>query len=101
MARFANVAFSDGSLLYGFNERVNKNQPISAPNDVKRYFITPQESGELCLVSGLMAKDKEILFPKLDSNLNLIKFSNIAKLFLKEKGYSVFECKSEMKQEIL
>ena len=52
-ARFANVAFSDGSLLHGFNQRISKNQPLSAPNDVKRYFVTPQESGELCLMSGL------------------------------------------------
>jgi FlaA1/EpsC-like NDP-sugar epimerase len=54
MARFANVAFSDGSLLHGFNQRFAKKQPFSAPNDVRRYFVTPQESGELCLLSGLL-----------------------------------------------
>ena len=59
MARFANVAFSDGSLLHGFNQRIEKRQPIAAPNDIKRYFVTPQESGELCLMScifGLVGK---------------------------------------------
>ena len=56
MARFANVAFSDGSLLHGFNQRFAKRQPISAPCDVKRYFVTPQESGELCLLAGLLRR---------------------------------------------
>ena len=64
-ARFANVAFSDGSLLHGFGERLNKKQPLSAPLDVQRYFISPKEAGELCLVSCLFGEDKEILFPKL------------------------------------
>ena len=64
-ARFANVAFSDGSLLHGFNQRFAKRQPISAPNDVRRYFVTPQESGELCLLSGLLGNTREIFFPKL------------------------------------
>ena len=61
-ARFANVAFSDGSLLYGFTQRLNKNQPISAPNDVKRFFINSQESGELCLLSSVFGKNREIFF---------------------------------------
>ena len=64
MARFANVAFSDGSLLHGFNQRILKKQPIAAPNDVSRYFITPQESGELCLISGLIGENRDIFFPK-------------------------------------
>ena len=64
-ARFANVAFSDGSLLHGFNQRFTKQQPISAPNDVRRYFVTPQESGELCLMSCLLGQNRDIFFPKL------------------------------------
>ena len=63
-ARFANVAFSDGSLLHGFNQRFAKKQPISAPNDVRRYFVTPQESGELCLMSCLLGENREIFFPQ-------------------------------------
>ena len=65
MARFANVAFSDGSLLHGFNQRFAKRQPLSAPNDVRRYFVTPQESGELCLLSGLFGKNRDIFFELL------------------------------------
>ena len=68
MARFANVAFSDGSLLHGFNQRFAKKQPFSAPNDVRRYFITSQESGELCLIAGLLGNNRDILFPKLSEN---------------------------------
>ena len=95
MARFANVAFSDGSLLHGFNQRFNKKQPFSAPNDVRRYFVTPQESGELCLLSGLLGKNREIYFPKLSEHLHLITFSDIAKRYLKEMGYVPTECSSE------
>ena len=67
-ARFANVAFSDGSLLHGFNQRFAKRQPISAPNDVRRYFVTPQESGELCLMSCLLGENRDIFFPKLSES---------------------------------
>ena len=67
-ARFANVAFSDGSLLHGFNQRIQKRQPISAPNDVKRYFVTPKESGELCLMSSLLGENRDIFFPKLSKS---------------------------------
>lgn len=95
MARFANVAFSDGSLLHGFNQRFAKQQPFSAPNDVRRYFVTPQESGELCLLSGLFGNNREIFFPKLSEELHLIKFSEIASTYLKERGYSPVECNSE------
>ena len=94
-ARFANVAFSDGSLLHGFNQRFLKKQPISAPNDVERYFITPKESGELCMLSCLLGKNKEIFFPKLDENLDLIKFNHIAIKYLNEKGYEPYLCDSE------
>ena len=74
MARFANVAFSDGSLLHGFNQRFTKKQPFSAPNDVRRYFVTPQESGELCLLSGLLGNNRDIFFPKLSKKLHLTAF---------------------------
>ena len=95
MARFANVAFSDGSLLHGFNQRFSKNQPISAPNDVRRYFVTPQESGELCLLSGILGNNRDIFFPKLSEELNLITFTEIAVRYLRSRGYEPYECKSE------
>ena len=95
MARFANVAFSDGSLLHGFNQRFAKKQPFSAPNDVRRYFVTPQESGELCLLSGLLGNNRDIFFPKLSEKLHLITFSEIAVRYLRERGYEPFECESE------
>ena len=95
MARFANVAFSDGSLLHGFNQRFAKKQPFSAPNDVRRYFLTPQESGELCLLSGLFGNNIDIFFPKLSEKLHLIRFSDIAVRYLRERGYEPFECESE------
>ena len=95
MARFANVAFSDGSLLHGFNQRFAKKQPLAAPNDVRRYFVTPQESGELCLLSGLLGNNRDIFFPKLSENLHLITFSEIAVRFLRERGYEPYECASE------
>ena len=95
MARFANVAFSDGSLLHGFNQRFLKRQPFSAPNDVRRYFVTQQESGELCLLSGLLGQNRDIFFPKLSEKLHLITFSEIAKSYLKERGYNPYECQSE------
>ena len=95
MARFANVAFSDGSLLHGFNQRFAKKQPFSAPNDVRRYFVTPQESGELCLLSGLLGNNRDIFFPKLSEKLHLITFSEIAVRYLSERGYEPYECESE------
>jgi len=95
MARFANVAFSDGSLLHGFNQRFSKRQPFSAPNDVRRYFVTPQESGELCLLSGLLGGNRDIFFPKLSEKLHLITFSEVAVRYLRERGYEPYECESE------
>ena len=94
-ARFANVAFSDGSLLHGFNQRVQKHQPIVAPNDVKRYFVIPKESGELCLMSCIFGENRDIFFPKLSENLHLITFSDIAIRYLKEIGYEPYLCQSE------
>ena len=94
-ARFANVAFSDGSLLHGFNQRIEKNQPIVAPNDVKRYFVTPKESGELCLMSCLFGENRDIFFPKLSENLHLVSFADIAVKYLKDLGYEPYICKDE------
>jgi hypothetical protein len=95
MARFANVAFYDGSLLHGFNQRFSKCQPISAPRDVRRYFVTPQESGELCLMSCLLGENRDIFFPKLDDKLHLITFSEVARHYLLDLGYEPYECASE------
>jgi UDP-N-acetylglucosamine 4,6-dehydratase len=94
-ARFANVAFSDGSLLHGFNQRMNKRQPIAAPTDVKRYFVTPKESGELCLMSCLLGDKLDIFYPKLSENLQLTPFSDIAVRFLESRGYEPYACSSE------
>ena len=94
-ARFANVAFSDGSLLHGFNQRVDKRQPIAAPNDIKRYFITPQESGELCLMSCIFGENRDIFFPKLSESLHLISLADIAIKYLKDKGFEPYLCNTE------
>jgi len=94
-ARFANVAFSDGSLLHGFNQRIQKRQPIAAPNDIKRYFVTPQESGELCLMSCIFGNNRDIFFPKLSEALHLISFADIAERYLKQLGYQPHLCESE------
>jgi len=94
-ARFANVAFSDGSLLHGFNQRILKRQPIAAPNDVKRYFVTPKESGELCLMSCIFGENRDVFFPKLNESLHLISFSDIAIKYLKFRGYEAYLCDSE------
>ena len=94
-ARFANVAFSDGSLLHSFNQRLLLNQPIVAPDDVKRYFVTPKESGELCLISALLGENRDIFFPKLSKELELTKFSDIAIKFLDARGYEPKICFNE------
>ena len=94
MARFANVAFSDG-FYYGFNQRFSKRQPLAVPKDVRRYFITPKEAGELCLLSGLVGNNRDIFFPKLSKNLHLVSFSKLACRYLRELGYKPYECNSE------
>lgn len=94
-ARFANVAFSDGSLLHGFNQRIQKKQPLVAPSDIKRYFVTPKESGELCLMSCIFGENRDVFFPKLSENLHLITFSDIAVKYLAELGLEPFICSSE------
>lgn len=94
-ARFANVAFSDGSLLHGFNQRIQKRQPIVAPNDIKRYFVIPSESGELCLMSCIFGENRDIFFPKLSEDLHLITFADIAVKYLEALGYTPYLCNNE------
>ena len=94
-ARFANVAFSNGSLLDGFVSRLNKNQPIACPNDVQRFFVSAQESGQICLLACIFGRSGEIFFPKLDMQNDLIKFSDILPEFLNEHGFTPLFCDSE------
>lgn len=94
-ARFANVAFSDGSLLHGFDNRLKKRQPIAAPSDVRRYFLTPKESGELCLLSCIFGKNRDIFFPKINIEKNLLSFSELAIKYLHLKGYEAYLCENE------
>jgi FlaA1/EpsC-like NDP-sugar epimerase len=100
-ARFANVAFSDGSLLHGFNQRIMKRQPIVAPNDIKRYFVIPEESGQLCLMSCVFGENRDIFFPKLSESLHLITFADIAVKYLNNLGYQPFLCKDEEEARLL
>ena len=94
-ARFANVAFSNGSLPAGFIERVMKQQPLSCPSDVKRYFVSPQESGEICLSACVLGESGDIFFPKLDPEKDLVNFADIAVAFLAQLGFKPDICKSE------
>lgn len=94
-ARFANVAFSNGSLPLGFLERLNKRQPWSCPLDIRRFFVSPQESGELCLMASVMGESGDIFFPKLDEQRNMIPFDQIAIDLLHELGYEPDICQSE------
>ena len=98
-ARFANVAFSNGSLLAGFVERIMKNQPLSSPYDVKRYFVSPEESGQICMLACLLGQSREIFFPKLNEN-QMMTFSSIADIFLQTLGYEVKYCASEEEARI-
>jgi len=94
-ARFANVAFSNGSLPAGFIERIMKKQPLSSPSDVRRYFVSPAESGEICLIACMLGNSGEILFPKLDPEKDLVNFADIAKAFLQHLGFQADVCKTE------
>ncbi len=94
-ARFANVAFSNGSLLQGFLKRIEKNQPLSCPNDIKRFFVTPKQSGEICLLSTFLGDTGNIFFPKLDFEKDQIYFREIALSFLNFKNYKPYLAKSE------
>lgn len=93
-ARFANVAFSNGSLPAGFVARLQKLQPISAPSDVKRYFVSPEESGQICMLSCMLGKNREIFYPRLEK-AQMMTFDKIATAFLEEHGYEIFRCKSD------
>jgi FlaA1/EpsC-like NDP-sugar epimerase len=93
-ARFANVAFSNGSLPAGFLERIRKLQPISAPSDVKRYFVSPDESGQICMLSAMLGGNREIFFPKLKEN-QMMTFDAIAKELLWTCGYEIVYCESD------
>lgn len=93
-ARFANVAFSNGSLPAGFIARLQKLQPISAPSDVKRYFVSPEESGQICMLSCMLCDNREIFFPRLEE-AQMMTFDKIATAFLEKHGYEVLECDSD------
>ena len=94
-ARFANVAFSDGSLPHGFLHRITKRQPLSAPNDVKRYFMSHEEAGQICVLSCVLGEYADVFFPQLEAGLNEKTFSDIAVDLLKQLGYEPVECATE------
>ncbi len=93
-ARFANVAFSNGSLPAGFLERIRKLQPLSAPSDVKRYFVSPEESGQICMLACMLGGNREIFFPKL-KEAQMMTFDAIGTALLKEYGYEALACTSD------
>lgn len=93
-ARFANVAFSNGSLPAGFLERINKRQPISAPSDVKRYFVSPEESGQICMLAAILGGNRNIFFPKLEE-AQMTSFDKIAEDLLTVMGYKIDYCSSD------
>lgn len=93
-ARFANVAFSNGSLLDGFINRINKKQPLSSPKDVVRYFVSPEESGQICLLACVLGRSADIFFPKLDES-TMRNFADIAVSFLSHLGFIPDFCDTE------
>ena len=93
-ARFANVAFSNGSLPAGFLARISKLQPLSAPSDVRRYFVSPEESGQICMLACMLGKNREIFFPNLE-DAQMMTFDTIARELLKEQGFEVLECETD------
>lgn len=94
-ARFANVAFSNGSLLDGYLQRIYKNQPLSCPSDIKRFFVSPEESGQICLLATFLSKSGEIFFPKFDFNKDQIYFKDITIKFIEALGLKPEICNSE------
>lgn len=94
-ARFANVAFSDGSLLAGMLNRIAAGQPIGAPNDVRRYFISAQEASELCLLAAYLCQSGDVFFPKLTPDEDLKSFTDIAEIILRHHGYGILPCASD------
>ena len=93
-ARFANVAFSNGSLPAGFLARIQKLQPLSAPSDVRRFFVSPEESGQICLLSCILGENRAIFFPKLEE-AQMMTFDAIGTKLLEVQGYEVLECSSD------
>ena len=93
-ARFANVAFSNGSLPDGWIHRLQKRQPLAAPSDVKRYFVSPEESGQICMLACILGNGGEIFFPKLNED-KMLTFSSICDDFLKAEGFTKKECGSD------
>lgn len=93
-ARFANVAFSNGSLPAGFLARIQKLQPLSAPSDVRRYFVSPEESGQICMLACMLGENREIFFPKL-AEAQMMRFDEIATHLLETQGYEVLRCESD------
>ena len=94
-ARFANVAFSNGSLLDGFVNRLNKKQPLSCPSDIKRFFVTPEQSGQICLLATFLGESGNIFFPKLDFDKDQIYFKDIALDFIRNNGFEPVLVESE------
>lgn len=93
-ARFANVAFSNGSLPDGWIHRIMKKQPLAAPNDVKRYFVSPEESGQICMLACILGKNGEVFFPKLGAD-QMLTFSSICDEYVRTLGYVKHECGSD------
>lgn len=93
-ARFANVAFSNGSLPDGWIHRLQKKQPLAAPSDVKRYFVSPEESGQICMLACILGNPGEVFFPKLGEN-QMLTFSSICDDFVKAEGFTKQECASD------
>src|SRR5690606_21209360 len=93
-ARFANVAFSNGSLLDGYVQRLMKRQPLSCPSDVKRFFVSPEESGHICMLACILGNSGDIFFPKLSDD-ELISFKDITFEFFKTMGQGIYLCNSE------
>lgn len=94
-ARFANVAYSDGSLLHGFNQRMARRQPLSAPSDIRRYFISHREAAQLCLLSAFIGNNREIFYPKMFSEQDALSFADLARQHLAEYGFEVVEFESD------
>jgi len=100
-ARFANVAFSNGSLPFGFMERLNRQQPLSAPKDIKRFFVSPEESGEICMMACLLGESGDIFFPKLHEVNDMYTFTFIADKLLEELGLRPYYCNSEEEARLM
>ena len=100
-ARFANVAFSDGSLLHSFQQRLAKGQPLSAPTDVRRYFISEQEAGQLCLLACFLGAEREVFVPKLNAKTDLYSFADIARIVLDTYGLSPQICEDEEEARVM